>query len=252
MTRLEAAGTHVLISICIVITVLTTMYFLWYPSEYFVLMGGKKLITVLACVDIFLGPLLTFCIFKTGKKGLKFDLFCIALVQFIALSYGVYVMFEARPIFTAFHKNQFQIGSVVDIAPNELAKAKNPLWRQPSVTGPQLVAIGEPDKKDKKAVAFAGAVNGYAFRYPKLYEDYDKQRSEVIKAGKPLTNLTTDSIENKAVVNKFLGKVNRPATDFLVLPISSELAEMSAIVDAKTGDFIEIIDARPKAVLHQK
>ena len=252
MTRLEAAGTHVLISICIVFTLLTTMYFLWYPSEYFVLMGGKKLITVLACVDIFLGPLLTFCIFKAGKKGLKFDLLCIAFVQFIALSYGVYVMFEARPIFTAFHKNQFQIGSVVDIAPNELEKAKNPLWRQPSVTGPQLVAIGEPNKKDKKAVAFAGAVNEYAFRYPKLYEDYDKHRSEVIKAGKPLTSLATDSIKNKAVVNKFLGKVNRPATDFLVLPISSELAEMSAIVDAKTGDFIEIIDAKPRAVPHQK
>ena len=252
MTRLKAAGTHVLISICIVFTVLTTMYFLWYPSEYFVLMGGKNLITLLASVDVFLGPLLTFCIFKAGKKGLKFDLFCIALVQFIALSYGVYVMFEARPIFTAFHKNQFQIGSVVDIAPNELAKAKNPLWRQPSVTGPQLVAIGEPDKKDKKAVAFAGAVNEYAYRYPILYEDYNKHRPDVIKAGKPLNSLATDSVENKAVIDQFLGQINRPATDFLVLPISSELAEMSAIVDAKTGDFIEIIDAKPKVVSHKK
>ena len=166
-----------------------------------------------------------------------------------AMSYGLYVLFEARPIFTAFHKNQFQIGSVVDIAPNELAKAKNPLWRQPSVTGPQLVAIGEPDKK---AVAVAGAVNEYAYRYPKLYEDYNKHRPDVIKAGKPLNSLATDSIENKVVIDQFLGQTNRPATDFLVLPISSELAEMSAIVDAKTGDFIEIIDAKPKAVSHKK
>lgn len=252
MNRFKAAGTHALISICIVIMVLTTMYFLWYPSEYFALMGGKRLMTVLACVDVFLGPLLTFCIFKAGKKGLNFDLFCIGLVQFIALSYGVYVMFEARPIFTAFHKNQFQIGSVVDIAPNELAKAKNLLWRTPSITGPQLVAIGEPDKKDKKAVAFAGAVNEYAYRYPKLYEDYNKHRPDVIKAGKSLAGLSADSAENKAIVDKFLDKVKRPATDFLVLPISSELAEMSAIVDAKTGDFIEIIDAKTKLESRKK
>ncbi len=252
MNRFKAAGIHVLISICIVITVLTIMYCLWYPSQYFILMGGKTLITVLASVDVFLGPLLTLCIFKAGKKGLKFDLFCIGLVQLAALSYGVYVMFEARPIFTAFHKNQFQIGSVVDIAPNELVKAKNPSWRQPSVTGPQLVAIGEPDKKDKKAVAFAGAVNEYAYRYPQLYEDYNKHRANVIKAGKPLTSLAADSVENKAVITKFLHKVNRPATDFLVLPISSELAEMSAIVDAKTGDFIDIIDARPIVIPRKK
>ena len=99
---------------------------------------------------------------------------------------------------------------------------------------------------------FSHQVSTCTYRYSKLYDDYNKHRSEEIKAGKSFNNLATDGIENKAVIDQFLGQINRPATDFLVLPISSELAEMSAIVDAKTGDFIEIIDAKPKVVSHKK
>ena len=252
MNRFKVAGIHLMLSFFIVITVLVAMYWLWYPGEYFSLMGGTTIIKLIGFVDVFLGPLLTFAIFKVGKKGLKFDLFCIGILQISALSYGVYVMFSARPIFTVFNKDEFEISAVVDIAPEELAKAKQPQWRKASVTGPQLVAIGEPNKKDKKETIFAHQVSTSAYRYPKLYDDYSKHRPEVIKAGKPLTSLATESYENKATIDKFLDKVNRPVTDFLVLPISSELAEMSAIVDAKTGDFIEIIDAKPKAVSHQK
>ena len=252
VSRFKAAGIHLLISGCIVITVLTTMYFLWYPSEYFTLMGGKKLIMVLASVDVFLGPLLTLCIFKGGKKGLKFDLICIGLVQLAALSYGIYVMFQARPVFTVFNKNQFQISAVVEISPDELAKAKKTKWKKLSVTGPELVGIGIPNKQNKREYMFAMVVGTKAYRYPSLYEDYNEHRSEVIKVGRSLSELSADSSENKASIDKFLDQVKRPATDFLVLPISSELAEMSAIVDAKTGDFIEIIDAKPKVVSHQK
>lgn len=50
--------------------------------------------------------------------------------------------------------------------------------------------------------------------------------------------------ENKLAIDQFTCKSNRPETDFLYLPIASELAEMSAIVDAKTGAFIQIVDAK--------
>ena len=252
MNRLKAAGLHLLLSFCIVVLVLTTMYLLWYPNSYFNLMGGGRLIIVLAGVDVFLGPLLTLTVYKAGKKGLRFDLFCIGIVQIAALSYGIYVMFAARPVFTVFNRNQFQVSSVVDIAHEELAKAKKIEWRHFSVTGPILVAVGEPNKKDRKEAMFAQVERDNAHRYPRLYDEYNKHGSEVINAGKPVISLAADSIENKATIDKFLTKVNRPATDFLVLPISSELAEMTAIIDAKTGDFIEIIDAKPKPISHKK
>lgn len=172
MNRLKAAGIHVLISFFIVASVLLTMYLLWYPKEYFWLMGGITLITLLACVDIFLGPLLTFVVFKSGKKSLRFDLFCIGIVQIAALSYGVYVMFESRPVFTVFNKDKFQIAATVDIPPEELAKAKNHHWRKFSMIGPVLVAIGDPDMSDKTEAMFAKVVSTHAHQYPKLYDHY--------------------------------------------------------------------------------
>jgi hypothetical protein len=246
MTKLKAAGIHLLLSIFIVATVFAIMYFLWYPKGYFTIMGGKVLVALIGGVDIFLGPLLTFVVFKVGKKSLKFDLFCIGVMQVAALAYGTYVMFEARPVFTVFNKDKFQIAAVVDIVDYELAKAKSPQMRQLSITGPKLVAIGEPDKNNKKEVIFAMMESESAFRYPKLFDEYNAHKSEVIKTGKPLASLSALSSDNKLAIDQFISKSNRPETDFLYLPISSELAEMSAIVDAKTGDFIQIIDAQPE------
>lgn len=244
MTKLKAAGIHLLLSIFIVATIFAIMYLLWYPKGYFTIMGGKVLVALIGGVDIFLGPLLTFVVFKSGKKSLKFDLFCIGAMQIAALTYGTYVMFEARPVFTVFNKDRFQIAAVVDIVDYELAKAKSPQLRQLSVTGPKLVAIGEPDKKNKKEVIFAMMESESAYRYPKLFNEYNAHKSEVVKAGKPLAGLAEVSSENKSVITKFISKSNRPESDFLYLPISSELANMSAIVDAKTGDFIQIVDAK--------
>ena len=247
MTKLKAAGIHLLLSIFIVATVFAIMYFLWYPKGYFTIMGGKVLVALIGGVDVFLGPLLTFVVFKAGKKSLKFDLICIGAMQIAALAYGTYVMFEARPVFTVFNKNRFQIAAVVDIVDYELAKAKSPQMRQLSVTGPKLVAIGQPDKNDKKEVMFAMMESGSAYRYPKLFDEYNAHKSEVIKAGMPLAGLAEISTENKLAIDQFISKSNRPESDFLYLPIASELAEMSAIVDAKTGDFIQIIDAKQQA-----
>ena len=94
MNRFKATGIHLMLSFFIVITVLVAMYWLWYPGEYFSLMGGKTLIKLIGFVDVFLGPLLTFAIFKVSKKGLKFDLFCIGILQISALSYGVCDVFS--------------------------------------------------------------------------------------------------------------------------------------------------------------
>ena len=243
MNKFKATNIHFLLSCCIVLTVLITMYLLWYPSQYFKLMGGLTLIVTLACVDIFLGPLLTFVVFKSGKKSLKFDLLCIALLQLAALSYGVYVMFQARPVFTVFNKNQFEIAAVVDISVEELAKARQPEFRKLSITGPKLVGIYTPDKKNKYEWMFAMIESDMAYRYPRLFDDYNLHRKAVIKAGRPLQELYTDNAENKAVVDDFILDKKRPENDFLALPISSELLQMTAIVDAKTADIVGIIDA---------
>ena len=109
MNKFKATSLHVLVSLVIVTLVISAMYFLWFPKAYFSLMGGKELIALIGVVDVFVGPILTFILFKPGKKGLKFDLFCIGLLQVAALTYSVYVMLQARPIFTVSTKINFKL-----------------------------------------------------------------------------------------------------------------------------------------------
>jgi hypothetical protein len=244
VSRYKAAGIHLLLSVFVVLSVLAVMFLLWYPEKYFTIMGGRTLITLIGFVDVFLGPLLTLVVFNTNKKNLAFDLSVIGALQVAALAYGAYVMFESRPVFTVFNKDKFQISAVVDITAKELAAAKNPQWNHYSLTGPELVAIGKPDVNDKKAILFAQQESDDAYRYPKLYDSYANHINEVIRSGKPLSNLSSISAKNESTVSEFINRKNRSENDFLYLPISSELSQMSAIVDAKTGEFIEIIDAR--------
>lgn len=245
MTRLKATGLHFLISLLLVTTLTIAMLTLWYPNIYFKLMGGKELLFLIGSIDVLLGPLLTFIVFKSGKKSLKFDLTCIIAFQLAAMAYGLYVMFEARPVFTVFNQSFFQVVSVVDIDQSELALGRSDMWRTLSISGPRLVAVAKPDDKNKKETAFFYAVTQEASRYPRLYDDYKNHQAEVIKAGRPLTTLLTVNLNNKMAVDAFIKEVKRPISDFLFLPIESMVDEMSAIVDANTGSLIQIIDAQP-------
>jgi hypothetical protein len=46
----------------------------WYPPAFALAMGGLGLISILACVDICLGPLLTLVLWDVNKSSLRFDM----------------------------------------------------------------------------------------------------------------------------------------------------------------------------------
>ncbi|HPG95297.1 MAG TPA: hypothetical protein PLR28_12145, partial [Dokdonella sp.] len=99
MSRWKAAAIHLSISITVGLLTLALLFLVWFPQPYFEAAGGEHLIIVLLCVDLVLGPLLTLILFKSGKKGMLFDLWMIGILQSAALVYGLYVIAEARPVF---------------------------------------------------------------------------------------------------------------------------------------------------------
>src|SRR5215467_6827215 len=109
MSRWKASGIHLLLSCAIVGAVLVFMVSVWYRWPLFILAGGAGITLILAGVDVTLGPLITLIIFKPGKKGLKFDLTFIALLQVVALAYGVHVIFIARPVYLVFAVDRFNL-----------------------------------------------------------------------------------------------------------------------------------------------
>ena len=122
MTRERATLTHFILSITVFVIVVVPLLFLWYPPPLFFADGGWNVIKIAYSVDIGIGPLMTLVVFKSGKKGLKFDLGVIATLQIAALLWGVHLMYQERPVLLVFADDRF-----TTVTMNQLAASKRPL-----------------------------------------------------------------------------------------------------------------------------
>jgi hypothetical protein len=82
-----------------------TLYY--YPAYFAVLENVYSAVLIVVPVDIIIGPVLTFIIYKPGKKGLAFDLKFIAACQVIASAYGLWTLYDQRPGYLVFYHDTF-------------------------------------------------------------------------------------------------------------------------------------------------
>ena len=107
ISRKQAFLTHLAISTCVFFIISYLIFFHWFPDFYFYLDGGIRAIATIFFVDVVLGPGLTLLVFKPGKKTLKFDMAVIILLQFSALSWGLYSVYTERSGATVFYYGRF-------------------------------------------------------------------------------------------------------------------------------------------------
>ena len=96
VTRKQAFLMHLSLSVCIFFVFFYFIVFHWYPEFYFFLDGGVRATVTIFFIDMVLGPGLTLLLFKPGKKGLKFDMVMILLIQSSALVWGIDNVYSER------------------------------------------------------------------------------------------------------------------------------------------------------------
>jgi len=245
MSRWKAAGIHFGLSALIATVVLVAMYLLWYPPPYFKLMGGAVLVMLIVGCDVVIGPSITAIIFKSGKKGLKFDLAVIGLVQAAALAYGLYTMFEARPVFTVFAVDRFEVVAANDIKPEDLAQARSPEFASFPLTGPRVVAAQLPtDPKEKSDLMFALNRAGQDIKNaPRLYVPYDTVAAAAAKKARPIEALQDPAARDK--VSKAMRELPEGPDKLGFLPLVGRFEDMCMIVDKSTGRMLKTVEASP-------
>lgn len=100
--RWQAFGLHLLISLLIFMALVAVIYFLWYPGFLFRYDGGLEGVKLIAGVDFVTGPTLTLLVYKVGKKTLRFDLACIAVLQLACIAGGMWTVWQTRPVAVVF------------------------------------------------------------------------------------------------------------------------------------------------------
>jgi hypothetical protein len=243
LTRWQASGLHLLISIAIAAAALAVTLLVWYPRPLFEASGGTGLLYILVGVDVAIGPLITLVVYKAGKWGMRFDLVVIGLLQLGALLYGSYIMFEARPVYIVLVKGQLEVASAVEIRPDALAQAKRPEFRKLPLDGPKLV-YSEIDAQEMQEVILSVFAGGPDIHLrPKYYVPYAERKKEALAQAQPLEHARRNWPEAVPMIEGYLAESGRSEADTKYLPGRAPFGWIIALVDAKTGAVLKFLFA---------
>jgi len=244
--RIRAALIHLSLSAAIAFLVFLAIYLLLYPDALFEGAGGKELFLLIVGVDVTVGPLVTLVIFKPGKWGLKFDLACIAIAQVTALTYGVWVMVEARPVYVAFVVDRFAIVRANGFPQGALEQGRAKGYDRLPWTGPKFVGVqlpANPDEQFNLMISGFGGVD--AEYYPQYYVPYDEIRDAVKAAALPLSRLRTFNPQRAADIDAAVAATGRKEADLRYVPMRSGPNDLSVLVAKDTGDVLKITSLVP-------
>ena len=245
MTKLRASAIHLTASTTVILAFLGIMLLVWYPSPYFEIDGGWKLWGILAGVNMVLGPLLTLIVFKPGKRGLKFDLSCIVLVQLIALIYGGTIIYQQRPAFVVFGVDRF---TTVPAAEVDFDQLQYPELKRVVGIGPILAEAKPPnDPKLRQDLLFAVVLEGQKdleFR-PELYHPYRPDLQHLRLRNIDLSKIATLSTDAKHTINTFLASQGGQMENYLYLPLKGKNTDIVMVLSPKNGLPVGSISINP-------
>ena len=242
VTRWQASGVHLAISVAIALSVLTVMLVVWYPWPLFQTMGGAGLLLILCGVDVVIGPLLTLIVFRQGKPGLKLDLAAIALVQVAALAYGSHVVFLARPAFIVFVKDQFQVAIAADMDPARLAKAKYLQFREVPVSGPLLAVADMPSDPAERNKLVEAALAGIDLeQFPETFVPYSQRTAKVLEIAQPIARIRRSEPQTGRIIDEWLAGSGRSESEVRYLPLRARRGWVAVLVDARTAAPVKML-----------
>lgn len=241
MTRWKAAGIHFSISLMIGVAAFCLLYFVYYPHPYFVAAGASVLVLLLLGVDVVLGPLLTLIVFKSGKKTLKFDLAVIAVMQAMALVYGLYVVWNSRPVFVLAVVDRLEIIYAGEIDAKHFALAEHPAFSAEPRFGPIFGLTRRPKPGAEQTDIMDSALAGADIQYfPKFFTPaIPAELKAFLSRGKKLSDLPSKArklAENYVTAYHLKG-------DIVAIPLKGRSAEFTVLFQLDTGKLITALPA---------
>ena len=246
MSRWKAAGIHLSISAAIGLVAGALLFGVWYPPPYFHAAGADVLVLLLVSVDLTLGPLLTLVVFKSGKRGLRFDLSIIAIAQAIALVYGMSVVLRSRPVFLLAAIDRFELIAANELAAQDLAQGSAPEFRTLSWTGPRLAATKPPaDWRERNKILFGKTGGKDIDELPKYYVDYASAAADLLKRAKPLEKLPLRGEQDRRKLEDALTSAHASRDAVVWVPIVALKASLTMLLDARSGQPLQAVAINP-------
>lgn len=239
--RLKFFLSHLSISLMIALCVVGLVFFIWYPTPLATAVGVTQIFLMMLAIDVTVGPILGFIVYKEGKKTLKMDLTVIILLQLSALGYGIYSIEQGRPVWLVYTVDRFELVRKNEIIDENIEKAlaqyQHPSWFKPQYVGGEFAK----DAKTRNDDMFAEALNGISLaQKPERYVALSKVVPQIKTHAESLDILKNfnDGKKLQSILAKY------PQANAFV-PLKAGHVDMTVLLDKNTGEVIKIVDLRP-------
>ncbi len=232
---------HLSASFIVAVLVLGWIFTVWYPSPLPKATGVTAIVLIMLAIDVIIGPILGFIVYKAHKKSLKFDLMIIILLQISALSYGIYSLAEGRPVWTVFNGNRFELIRNNELLDFSVDSNVDSEYHHPSLLGPKYVAVKiAEDQLEREKNMFEELQGGISLaQRPERYVAIAEANGRIIETAEDISDLKNYNSEQ--AVDSILD--NYPSASSY-LGLKANEVDMTVLLNDK-GNTIEIVDLRP-------
>lgn len=232
---------HLVTSFLIVLLILIFILTIWYPSPLYKAVGVTHILLTMLIVDIIIGPLLGFLIYKEGKKSLKFDLSIIIILQISALIFGFYSISQGRPIWIAYAVDRFEVVRKNEIIFDNIDYAEPEFKKIPFLMPNWIGTAFAKDKQQSINEMFQSVSTGVSItQKPERYVPLEKVKSQIQQRAQVLSLL--NEFNAKEDVNTIINKY--PQADSWV-PLKANAVDMVVLINKEKGEVVKIVDLRP-------
>ncbi|NMM78961.1 hypothetical protein B2J89_20175 [Acidovorax sp. SRB_24] len=212
-----AAALHFVLSAAVAGLTAFLVFGFWFPGSLRELVGGAELFWLVVGVDLVCGPLLTLVMFNPIKSRaeLRRDLALVAVIQLLALGYGIQTLSYARPVALVHEVDRFRVIGFADL--DEADAVHAPDWAKPwRLSRPRTVGIRAAISGQEQLDSIDASIQGIEpSQRPSWWQDYARSVPQVLQRARPLTEL----------------RAKHPAQAALL-----DTAVTSAIADAQPGE----------------
>ncbi|WP_462386247.1 pilus assembly protein [Acidovorax sp. Q11] len=235
-SALRASGFHLICSLIIGLMAAALVFGLWYPHPYGDFAGGRDLFLLIISIDIVCGPMLTAVVFdpKKPRSELWRDLGFIFIIQLGALSYGLNILWHARPVYLVQEVDRFKVITLPELEMTKVAnleEALRPRWN----AGPMVIAIRDPkDARERQEVMFESVQGGrdYAERADFYIRYEGDAAAKSLKRAKNLRDFLKKFPQQESAAKKIINLNDSNYDDFFYLPVVAR-RDWIAILDNK-------------------
>ncbi len=239
--RLKASGIHFFLSALAFLIALYFIVFLWYPNPHFSTDGGWQGMRILLLV-FSPWPFLTLLIYNPGKstKAILFDFTVIGTIQISALIWGLFVIYNQRPLAISFWEGHFYPVIMEDLEANGVEPEQ---LKELSHQNPAIVYVRHPETEDEEAgvIMFGFAEGMLEHQLFFLFSPLEKHIDELFEASVSNSPATDDKFQTNKI--RWLEKAGMNEKELAFIPFTGRYGNSILILNRK-GELLDSITTK--------